>query len=151
MNITKWKELAETVALIAVVGSLIAVAFELRQTQGALQAQAYQARAFDGIAWNAVLAQNEELDRLSDLVFSSEFNPDDLSDIEYRKVRALLTVTRIDLDNEHYQYQKGFLDPGFYHGETVERIRTEAPLWRALGLGEPRPEFRKEVDRILAE
>ena len=129
----------------------MAVAFELRQTQGALQAQAYQARAFDGIASNTVLAQDEELGRLSDLVFSSKFKPDDLSDIEYRKVYALLSVTRIDLDNEHYQYQKGFLDPGFYHGETVERIRTEAPLWRALGLGEPRPEFRKEVDRVLAE
>jgi len=33
MNITKWKDVAEIIALVAVVGSLLAVAVELRQTQ----------------------------------------------------------------------------------------------------------------------
>ncbi len=67
MNLTKWKDVAELVALIAVVGSLIAVAVELRQTQSALQAQTYQVRAFDGIAVNLEIAQNAELARLHDL------------------------------------------------------------------------------------
>ncbi len=42
----KWKDIAEIIALFALVASLIAVVFELRQTQVALQSQAYQARAF---------------------------------------------------------------------------------------------------------
>ncbi len=50
MTISKWKDVAEIIALIAVIGSLVAVAVELRQTQAALQAEVYQSRAFDGIA-----------------------------------------------------------------------------------------------------
>lgn len=151
MNIASWKETAELIALVAVVGSLIAVVFELRQTQGALQAQAYQARAFDGIEMNKQLALDPELDRLTQFIESPDFDPSQLSAADYRKTVYLLTITRIDLDNEHYQYQKGFLDPGFYHGETVLWIRDAAPKWRAMGMGEPRPDFREEVDRILSE
>lgn len=151
MSISKWRELAELVALIAVVGSLCAVVFELRQTQEALQGQAYQVRALDGIQTNFELAKDDELERLVEIVYSPDFEPNNLSNEERRKVIRLLTITRIDLDNEHYQYQKGFLDPGFYEGETKEWIREVAPIWRALGLGEPRPDFRQEVDRILNE
>jgi len=151
MNIAKWKDLAELVALVAVIGSLAAVAIELRQTQEALQAQAYQSRAFDGIATNLALAQNEELARLSELIDTLDIDPAHLSPEERRKVSHLVTIIRIDLDNEHYQYQKGLLDPGFYHGESVEWIRAAAPVWRAFGQSEPRPDFRQEVDRILAK
>lgn len=151
MTIAKWKDAAELVALIAVVVSLFAVAVELRQTKEALQAQTYQSRAFDGIATNLVYAQNDELDRLEELIYSTDFDPDELSPDERRKVFRILAVTRIDLDNEHYQYQLGLLDPGFYYGESVEWIRVAAPLWRALGQVEPRPDFRQEVERILAE
>ena len=56
MSVEKWREWIELVALITVVGSLVALIVELRQTQVALRAQAYQARAFDGIQWNMDLA-----------------------------------------------------------------------------------------------
>ena len=151
MNIAKWKDLAELVALVAVVGSLLAVVIELRQTQRALQAQAYQSRAFDGIATNLTLAQNDELARLEELIYSPDIDPAELSPEERRKVSRILNVIRIDLDNEHYQYQIGLLDPGFYHGESVEWIRVAAPVWRAFGQAEPRSDFREEVERILAE
>jgi len=151
MNIAKWKDLAELVALVAVVGSLLAVVIELRQTQGALQAQAYQSRAFDGIATNLALAQNDELARVEELIYSPDIDPAALSAEERRKVSRILNVIRIDLDNEHFQYEKGFLDPGFYHGESVEWIRVAAPVWRAFGQVEPKPDFREEVERILAE
>lgn len=151
MNIAKWKDLAELVALVAVVGSLLAVVIELRQTQQALQAQAYQTRALDGIATNLAFAQNDELARLEELIYAPDIDPAKLSPEERRKVSRILSVIRIDLDNEHYQYQKGLLDPGFYHGESVEWIRVAAPVWRAFGQVEPRPDFREEVERILAE
>lgn len=151
MNISKWKDLAEIIALIAVIGSLVAVAVELRQTQAALQAQAYQARAFDGITQNLAIAQNEELARLEELIVSSQIEPAQLDPAERRKALHILTIIRIDLDNEHYQFEKGLLDPGFYYGETVEAIRDLSPVWRAFGLGEPRPGFHREVERILAE
>lgn len=151
MNVAKWKDLAELVALVAVVGSLLAVVIELQQTQRALQAQAYQTRALDGIATNLVFAQNDELARLEELIYFPDIDPEKLSPGERRKISRILSVIRIDLDNEHFQYQKGLLDPGFYHGESVEWIRVAAPVWRAFGQIEPRPDFREEVERILAE
>lgn len=151
MSVAKWKDSAELVALVAVVLSLVAVVIELRQTQAALQAGAYQSRALDGIETNLALAQNDELSRLEELIYSPDFDPAALSPEERRKLSRILNVVRIDLDNEHYQYQKGLLDPGFYRGESVEWIRIAAPVWRAFGQIEPRPEFRQEVDRILAE
>ena len=151
MNIAKLKDLAEIIALVAVVGSLIAVVLELQQTQGALQAQAYQTRALDGISTNFEIAKDEGLARLSDLIYSPDFDADSLSAEERRIVTHLLIITRIDLDNEHYQYQMGFLDQGFYKGETEPWIRRIAPIWRAFGQVEPRADFRREVDRILEE
>lgn len=57
MEFSKYKDIAELVALVAVIGSLIAATIELRQTQEALQAEAYQTRALDGIATNLTFAQ----------------------------------------------------------------------------------------------
>ena len=151
MSIEKWKDWFELIALVAVIGSLIAVVAELRQTQTAMQAQAYQARAFDGIEWNMELAKDETLRNLQSRLDAPGFDAATLSQSELPIARRLMTIVRIDLDNEHYQYQKGLLDPGFYHGETVYWVKHAAPIWRALGDKSPRPEFRAEVDRILAD
>ena len=151
MAFAKWKDIAELIALVAVVLSLVAVAYELRQTRDALMAQAYQARAFDGIATNFEYAKDPELDRVGELALAPDFAPETLTAEERRVLRRLYSITRIDLDNEHYQFQKGFLDPSFYRGETEQWIREAAPIWRALGQPEPRAAFRQEVDRILSD
>ena len=80
-----------------------------------------------------------------------DFDPTTLTESEFDLAKHLMTIVRIDLDNEHFQFQSGFLDSGFYYGETVYWIKDAAPKWRALGLLSPRPAFRDEVDRILAD
>ena len=151
MSIERWKDRFELIALVAVVSSLIAVVMELRQTQTAMQAQAYQARAFNGIEFNMELAKDESLRSMKARLESADFDPATLSQSERRLAWHLMTIARIDLDNEHFQHQNGLLDPSFYHGETVIRIKQEAPIWRALGILSPRRAFRAEVDRILAD
>ena len=151
MSIERWKDWFELIALVAVIGSLIAVVVELRQTQTAMQAQAYQARAFNGIEWNMELAKDESLRSMQSRLDSIDFDPSTLSPSELSLARHLMTIVRIDLDNEHFQYQSGLLDPGFYYGETVYWIKHAAPIWRALGDNAPRQEFRAEIDRILAD
>jgi hypothetical protein len=151
MTIEKWREWMELIALIAVVGSLFALVVELRQTHTAMRAQAYQARAFDGIAWNFELSKNDVIRDMQDRLEDPAFDLATLTPAEKSIAVRLVTIVRIDLDNEHFQYQSGFLDPGFYQGETVPRIRAAAPIWRGLGIVSPRPEFKTEVDRVLAE
>ena len=151
MSIQKWREWLELIALVTVVGSLVALIIELQQTQVALRAQAYQARAFDGIQWNLEIAKNASIRDIQDRLSDPDLDLNTLSPSEWSVAARLINMVRIDLDNEHYQFQSGFLDSSFYYGETVERIRSNAPLWRAMGLMSPRQDFRAEVDRILEE
>ena len=82
-----------------------------------------------------------------DLMYEIE---SDCQDHSHGVNRRILIAT-MTMDSEHYQYENGFLDPGFYNGVTVPMIRDYAPIWRDFGIGEGRPEFRREVDRILTD
>jgi hypothetical protein len=147
MAIQKWKDAAELIALVAVVGSLMAVIIELRQTQDALQAQTYQDRAFDAIDLSIELAKDPQLNS----IYQDDFDREKLTRTESVIAENMLYIELIDLDNEHYQYQHGFLDEDYYYGDTVPQIAKMAPLWREFGIRESRLEFRVEVDRILSE
>ena len=151
MTINKWKDIAETAALIAVVASLIVVAVELRQTQVALQAQAYQTRAFQAFDFHTSMADKPELEELLRRSWEDDFQVESLTTEERYKLERLYYSFRIDVDNEHYQYQKGLLDRSFYLTTTVRDIKLFAPVWRDLGIRGFREEFRTEVDRILAD
>jgi hypothetical protein len=151
MKISRWKDTAELIALVAVIGGLIAVVMELRQTQSALRAQAYQSRALDVIAAMRVSSADPELDLLIKRVYSKDMDIESATPDEKSRISSHFYTKRTDLDNEHYQYQNGFLDPDFYRTTTEPEVKAFAPFWRALGIAEPRQQFTEEVDRILAD
>jgi len=151
MKTSSWKETAELLALVAVIGGLIAVVMELRQTQSALRAQAYQTRALDVIGAMQINSANPELDLLIKKVYSNELDFEAAVPEERSQVSSHFYIKRTDLDNEHYQFQNGFLDPDFYRTTTEREIKAFAPFWRSLGIAEPRQQFTEEVDRILAD
>lgn len=146
-------DLGHTAGILANVGVVIGLIFlglELRQTQSAIQAQAYQARALDAIAWNFEIAKDEGLRRVQSALDSGNVNIGALEQNDRQIAVYLLDLIKTDVDNEHYQYQQGFLDPAFYEGVTIPMIEHYGPLWREIGVGEGREEFRREVDQILA-
>ena len=151
MKTSSWKETAELLVLVAVIGGLIAVVMELRQTQSALRAQAYQTRALDVIGAMQINSANPELDLLIKNVYSKELDIESAAPEERSQISSHFYVKRTDLDNEHYQFQNGFLDPDFYRTTTEREIKAFAPFLRALGINEPRQQFTEEVDRILAD
>ena len=151
MKISNWKETAELLALVAVIGGLIAVVMELRQTQSALRAQAYQTRALDVIDTMRFSLANPEPSLLIRKVYSNELDIESATPEEMSQIMSHFYIRRTDLDNEHYQFQNGFLDPDFYRTTTEREIKAYAPFWRALGVIEPRQQFTEEVDRILAD
>jgi hypothetical protein len=151
MKISGWKEFAELVALIAVVGGLLAVVIELRQTQAALSAQAYQTRALDVIDTMRELSANPGQMILLNKYLAGDLAVDTASPEELGQLRSHFYLRRTDLDNEHYQYQNGFLDADFYETTTLREIKAYAPHWRRFGIPEPRRQFTEEVDRILAD
>jgi hypothetical protein len=151
LNTSSWKDYAELIALMAVVGGLIAVVIELRQTQSALRAQAYQTRALDAISATREWGANPEPSMLFGEYLDGSLTIDTASPEELNQLRSLFFARRTDLDNEHYQYQNGFLDPDFYETTTKREIKAYAPHWRAFGVLEPRQQFTEEVDKILAD
>ena len=151
MKPSAWKDIAEIVALTAVIGGLIMVVIELRQTQSALRAQAYQTRALDVISTMRESSANPELAILLSDYFGGKLTIDTASPVELSQLRSHFYMRRTDLDNEHYQFQNGFLDPDFYETTTKREIKAFAPHWRSLGIPEPRQSFAAEVDRILVD
>ena len=105
MTIERWKDTAELVALVAVIGSLIAVVYELRQTQAALRAQTYQERAIDAISTHFTLATNPGIAPPG--FYTGELDVDAMSASERESFLPLMYTIMIDADNEHYQYQNG--------------------------------------------
>ena len=151
MRLSSWRETAELLTLLAVVGSLIAIVMELRQTQAALSAQAYQARAFDAIETNRMMLgdRDRELQALLSQIEATalqSINPSD-RDVLF----TWFFIRRTDLDNEHYQFEHGYLDADFYQTTTEPETKAAAPYWRQLGIAEPRQSFTAEVDRILTD
>ena len=128
MKSSSWKDLAEIVALIAVVASLIAVVFELRQTQTALQVQAYQSRAFQSFDHHMDMLDRPDMDVLFNKSWKPGFQLKSLDAQDRAKLVRLYHALRTDYDNEYYQYQHGFLDADFYLSTTRNDIKTFAPV-----------------------
>ena len=153
MKKTNWKDIAELVGILAIVASLVSVAFQLRQTQLSLIASTYQSRAFDAIAEGQYIADSEYL--LPILVKTNHGENFDgvasLGEDERARLFHYLRSRMLDWDNEYYQYQSGFLDPGFFEVTTKVSVKRWAPRWRAIGLTEGRKDFREFVDSVLQE
>ena len=105
----------------------------------------YQTRALDVISAMREYSANAELEILLHDFFGNELTVETASPQELSRLRSHLYLRRRDLDNEHYQYQNGFLDPDFYHTTTDPEIKAFAPccvhseyrkldssLWRKL-------------------
>jgi Na+-transporting NADH:ubiquinone oxidoreductase subunit NqrC len=153
MSRSSWKETAELIGIVAIVVSLIALVIELRQTQSALLAQTYQTRAIDAVSELLEVADSEYLAPiLTATNYASDFQAvADLSAEDWLRLSNFLRARMVDWDNEHYQYQNGYLDEDFFRSTTEKAVTIWAPRWRNVGLIESREEFRQYVDTLLAE
>ena len=152
MKQTNWKDIAELIGIAAIVASLIFVGLELRQTQSALIASTYQARAFDAMSSSRDLADSEYIGPiLATIDIEDEQSLDSLSSEEFWRLHQYYVSRMIDLDNEFFQYQNGYLDEEFFEGQFKRSVVRNAKGWRALGIDELRSDFTKVVDEWLAE
>ena len=153
MNIERFRIAAEIVALFAVAASMIAVVYELRQTQAALISSTYQARAFDAIAVRSALADSNHV---LPLAVKTNYGCDDeavsaLTEVERSRLRQFLFIEMFDLDNEYYQYEQGYLDPDFFENAFKPRLLFFAQAWRKMGIRENRRRFVEFTDELLAD
>jgi len=153
MKNTNWKDLVELVGLLAIVAGLAALVVELRQTQQAMLASTYQERAIDAIGELLIVADSDHLAAVLARTSRGEDHEavDALDPVDLVRLRDYLRARMVDWDNEHYQYQQGYLDADFFKATTTRNVRKWAPRWRYIGLTEGRDEFRRYIDSVLAD
>ena len=162
--------LGEFIGAIAVVMTLFYLARQVRHSRDSVDAntraldegrklamvQTFQARAEIRINQLQFDAESEHVTPIMDKLYEAGW-PENaeifeaLSTLEQRRVRAWLTMGQRQLDNYHYQYQQGLVEPEHWNGVIVPAIRFLAPSWRYVESSGYRPSFRIEVERILAE
>ena len=162
--------LGEFVGAIAVVVTLFYLARQVRHSRDSVDAntralgearklamvQTFQARAEIRINQLQFDADSERVTPIMDKLYEEGWPEkseafEALSSLEQRRVRAWLTAGQRQLDNFHYQYQQGLVEPEHWDSVIVPAIRFLAPSWRYVERSGYRPSFKAEVERILAE
>ena len=147
---TDWKDIAELVGIAAIVGSLIFVGLQMRQTQEIALAQTFQARADASYSLNFAVTQSPEaVAAYSKLRKGQAIDADSPEGLAFcHWVQGAFVV----FENSFYQYQFGFLPDS--HWQRVRAVITgvarDYPLIRETCGIDPvlTDEFLQEVDRI---
>ena len=102
-----WREIAETIGVLGVIGSLIFVAFEIRQNNELLAAEA-RANRHENRSQNSN-RQFLENPHLAELILKSN-NGQQLTDIEQYTIERFFNQTLLDFQFVYVEYQRGQFD-----------------------------------------
>ena len=150
---------------IAVVGTLIFLAIQIRQSKDAMNANTQSLEEGRKLA---MAVAHQERATLIDNAFrdyaSSDYLPPIMEKFRSQGVDALTVVERDRLrvwmissvrraENVHYQYESGFLDDEFFDGTFRNVIRNQVESWTQVGVfpANSRPSFVAAVKRVLSE
>ncbi len=145
-SLNKWLSLGASLGVLA---GILFLGFELQQTQSSLRSEAYQLRSFQAYDFHWNMSERPGVNILFWDIVDDPSKIESLTTEERSVITSIARMTMIDADNEHYQYQNGFLDEGFFQTITLTDIQAFAPVWRKLGVEENRPDFRDVVDNVL--
>ncbi len=149
-SVNRWLALAVN---LSVVGGIILLALELRQTNDAILAAAYQERANSGMEWEKFVAESEYV-APAILHLQEVGNYDGLSPEENLRLYSMNFAAFHRLDGLHFQYQLGLLDQSYVDTWMKRMFEVWVPRWKATGFLEDflihmRPSFRAEVEKYI--
>lgn len=159
----------EFVGAIAVVVTLFYLAAQVRQNRVSVDAntralederkvrlaETYQSRLQNMSANARLMASSESLadigERVTDAGFPSPDSLDVLNPVDRRRWQAWVNLQYLNIENLHYQYELGLLEPRFYEEVVAKRIGALGDVWKHTGVvgSMGRPEFHAEIERVL--
>ena len=154
LDLGKFRDWMEIVAIFSVVASLIFVGMEMRQSHEISLSQAYQSRVATVVEWNSALAANPAA--LSAFKKSAEGAVDEITTEEHEALSSTLDGLFHLFDNAHFQYEKGFVSEEFW-AMTRESLKAQMsnPVANRVFVqkvnGLARPSFRDVVLSINEE
>ena len=149
MSDTSIRSTIEIIGIIAVILSLILVAYELRQTRQAILGDTYLQMATHMSSQYFLLANNEPI--LESILKSEKDGFEALSPVQQLQLYTTSAAKRFELDAYYYQYELGLLDEDFYNHMLIPEFKSWYPRFTMMGTWDPsrlRPEFRKAVEAV---
>ena len=166
MDLAKIGEWMQIFATFAVVASLIFIGLQMQQTQAIAITNQYQERAALNADWRMATLQSETAlaftgSDFRQQILNSEYSNESISSIEslsaetvgYRFASAMFAF--LVIDNNHFQYQSGFLTADTweaYKDELKVYLRSELMqiVWEETK-HQYRADFRNVVEQLIAE
>ena len=147
MNSQKLNDWLQIVGLFGVIGSLIFVGLQLRQTQAIALSETYQSRTATNINANVgVLSSPAALSGLAK-VYRNEL--DELTMPEAVALEQLVGSSLTMLENNQLQFQQGFMTDEHWQRNIRELHCTlTVPLFREIAAG---LEFRDSFKKVIAD
>lgn len=145
----------QVIGIFGVLGGLILVAIELRQTNAAIRASAYQFRAESSTNWDVAIGESPE--RASMILKYLDGGREALNREEDLRYGSLLRAAFKRQESEYYQYELGLLDDVWYETTFRHHMELWVPRWRDWGELEndayiaevARPSFWAEIQRFV--
>jgi hypothetical protein len=149
----KLNDWMQIVGLFALVGSLIFIGLQMKQTQEIALSTAYQARVAAAMEMNMAIAANPSA--MAAMRKPQTGGLEAVTEEEGWAGEALIRSVLLSFDNVHYQFEKGFLDRGAWDAARVDLKsfvgRVFARPYVETRLSTLRPSYRDELSEILEE
>jgi hypothetical protein len=154
-RVNRWLTLA---ANVGVIGGLLLVALQLRQTTTAILGATYQAGAESSAEWNKWVVEQVDLIPAA-MRFRDSGRRDGLSAADQFRLEIMMMAAFRRLDGMFYQHELGLLGDDYYETLFKADMETWVPRWRDWGLLNEgsqsyvaramRPSFRAEVQKYM--
>ncbi len=140
-----WKDIAELIAVVAIVASLLFVGLQLKQSQQIALATQYQARTQ---AIQGLIETQMEIGQVTNAPGWRDAVSNGVLAFDINEAHWLWLA----FDNHYFQYQSGFLEESAWQAQlrNVQNLYSECPIrlvydWRKNGM---RSEFVELVESI---
>ena len=112
MSLSDLADVADLLAAIGVIASLLYVGYQVKETRKAVRAATAQARTDLGVQ----LISSRYTSEIAELLAKSQDYPDALTNAEQFKLKSFLTAHIRHTQNLYYQQRQGLLDDYFSYG-----------------------------------
>jgi len=146
-----WKDIAELTGIAAIVGSLIFVGLEMRQTREIAMAAAYQARTDSELNMQQMFDSTYGMLEIRRKSRAGE----PLSPVDQINIEQMQQVRFVYLENVHYQVEIGMLSDEIWRAQMMGikpiLVRPSFQQWWEENRVTWRPSFADSIDEHIAE
>ena len=152
MNLSSIADIADLLAALGVIASLLYVGYQVKETRKAVRAATAQARTDLGVQ----LITSRYTSDIAELLVKSQEKPDAVTKAEKIALTSFFSAHVRHAQNLFYQQQQGLLDPYFSYGVArtatywIKNYPWAEEEWKQVQREVAAPEFAEFIEAELA-